>query len=218
MLSINDLKLAQCYAPRLYFDRKEPFFPVRIGVTVLHGAGRSPSFKRDLVAADTVIEYAVYYDYDIQHMYDLEHVWIFIDKDGGILDAEASFHGKYLKSLLKDRSNLCGSRVGLYIQPGKHAFSPIPDLFQLLPNYVSCTQEEAGADGLIYGDFLDGRISTDESTNDRIRNYLQTHRFEPSLIYTEWEYAERTDLFISWEKLCNEIPFRIHRELERLKK
>lgn len=220
MLSISELQFAKRYAPRLYFDEKEPFFPVRFGVTVIHGEGISPSFRRNLVA-DTVIEYAVYYDYDIQHLYDLEHVWIYIGSDGEVIDAEASFHGKYLKALMWDRSNLYGDRISLYIQPGKHAFSPIPDIFRLLPNFASCTQEDAGIDGLIYGDFLNANISIDNRENDQIRRYLQTHCFEPSLIYREWEYIDHNkddkDLFVSWEELCKEIPLRIHKELTHLR-
>ena len=41
-----DLQIIQLYAPYLYFDRNEPFFPVRVGVTVFEQEGVSPSFRR----------------------------------------------------------------------------------------------------------------------------------------------------------------------------
>lgn len=220
MLNDEDRKLAALYAPRLLFDQNEPFFPVRIGVTVLREDGDSPSFRRRLAMSrpevETVLEYAIYYDYDIQHLYDLEHVWVYIGKNGEVADVEVSFHGKYLKGLLRGSANLSGTRAGLYVQPGKHALSPIPEVFELLPEFSSCTQDEAGANGLIYGHFFRGILTSDEETDQRVRRYLQTWRFTPSLSYGEWEYADREDLFVSWNELFAEIPGRIRNELKRL--
>lgn len=220
MLSAEDRKLAAMYAPRLFFDHNEPFFPVRIGITVLRQEGDSPSFRRRVAVnrpgVEAVVEYAIYYDYDIQHLYDLEHVWVYIGRNGEVADVEVSFHGKYLKGLLRGRTNLIGTRAGLYVQPGKHALSPLPEIFELLPGFASCTQEEAGADGLICGDFLNGIVATDDEINHRVHRYLQTCRFTPSLSYRIWEYADREDLFVSWSQLLAEIPERIGKELERL--
>lgn len=220
MLTDTEHKLARDYAPRLLFDLREPFFPVRFGVTILHEGGPSPSFRRQLTVkhpvVNTIIEYAIYYDYDIQHLYDLEHVWVYIGHDGELIDVEASFHGKYLKGVLPDRSNLSGRRATLYVQPGKHALSPLPEVFRLLPGFAACAQEEAGADGLIYGDFLSELLYTDEKMNTRVRRFLQTFRFEPSLCYREWLYADRDELFVSWNELLTEIPARVQRELGRL--
>ncbi|CAH1219238.1 hypothetical protein PAECIP111892_04695 [Paenibacillus auburnensis] len=219
-LSDADRRLAALYAPRLMFDRSEPFFPVRFGVTVLREDGDSSSFRRRLAVdhpkVEAIVEYAIYYDYDIQHLYDLEHVWVYIGRNGEVADVEASFHGKYLKGLLRGSANLSGTRAVLYVQPGKHALSPIPEVFELLPAFASCTQEGAGADGLIFGDFFRGILATDEETDRRVRCYLQTCRFTPSLSYEEWIYAEQEDLFVSWSQLFAEIPGRIRRELDRL--
>lgn len=220
MLSDEDRRLAAKYAPRLFFDQNEPFFPVRFGITVLRQDEGSQSFPRRLAVnrpdVEAVVEYAIYYDYDIQHLYDLEHVWVYIGKNGEVVDAEASFHGKYMKALVCGCSNLSGTRVGLYVQPGKHALSPIPEIFELLPGFTSCTQEEAGADGLIYGHFFRGILATDEETDRRVRRYLQTYRFIPSMSYGSWEYADREDMFVSWNELFAEIPGRIRKELEKL--
>ena len=35
-------------------------------------------------------------------MYDLEHIWVTVSGDGQVMDAEGSFHGKYLKLLLPE--------------------------------------------------------------------------------------------------------------------
>jgi hypothetical protein len=47
-----------------YFDLNEPFFPVRIDVTLFEKEARSPSFPRELKSTDPslhrVIEYAIY--------------------------------------------------------------------------------------------------------------------------------------------------------------
>ncbi|MDF9840809.1 MULTISPECIES: hypothetical protein [unclassified Paenibacillus] len=219
-LSEENRKLAAAYAPQLLFDRSEPFYPVRFGVTVLREDGASPSFRRRLHVRRpevvAVIEYAVYYDYDIQHLYDLEHVWVYIGSNGEVADVEASFHGKYLRGLLRGRTNLGGTRASLYVQPGKHALSPMPEIFELLPGYAACTQEAAGADGLIYGDCFQGLLAADEATDQKVRQYLQTYRFTPSGVYGIWEYAHREDLFVSWNELFAEIPVRVRKELERL--
>ncbi|WP_379157668.1 hypothetical protein [Paenibacillus sp. sgz5001063] len=220
MLSDADRLLAVKYAPCLLFDQNEPFFPVRFGITVLREDGDSPSFRRRLSVqrhdVQAVVEYAIYYDYDIQHLYDLEHVWVYIGRNGEVADVEVSFHGKYLKGLLRGQTNLSGTQAALYVQPGKHALSPLPELFELLPGFVSCTQEEAGADGLIYGHFYSGNLASDEEIDRRVRAYLQTFRFTPTQLYSSWEYADRRELFVSWSQLFAEIPERIRKELERI--
>ncbi|AIQ72119.1 MULTISPECIES: hypothetical protein [Paenibacillus] len=220
MLNDEDRRLAMKYAPRLFFDQNEPFFPVRLGITVMRQEEESPSFRRRLAVkhpdVQFVVEYAIYYDYDIQHLYDLEHVWVYIGRNGEVVDAEASFHGKFLKALLRGGSNLSGTRVDLYVQPGKHALAPFPEVFELLPGFASSTQDGAGAEGLIYGDFFRDILASDEETDRLVHRYLQTCRFTPSLSYSIWEYADREELFVSWIQLFTEIPERIRQELVRL--
>lgn len=216
-----DKEIALKYAPVLYFDRLEPFYPVLVGVTVLRRPGPSPSFRREFRFDDprlhSVIEYAIYWDYDIQHLYELEHVWVYVGMDGEVLDAEASFHGKYLKGLLKNRSNLTGgTHVRLYSQPGKHAFSPLPELFELLPNLRSAASTEAGLDGLSVPEMFKGIYGTDEETNRLVRRYLQTFAFEPSMEFEEYRLPE--EAFVEWPRLYEEIPRRIERELAGIRR
>ena len=136
------------------------------------------------------------------------------------MDAEASFHGRYLKSLLPDRSNLRmeegAERVELYVQPGKHALSPLPELFSLWPGTKTCTQEDAGADGLAFGDFLAGELVSDDATDQKVRLFLQRYRFTPSLRYREWSDADQAELFVTWTELLAEIPKRVRHELDQM--
>ncbi|OXM82547.1 hypothetical protein CF651_30400 [Paenibacillus rigui] len=207
------------YAPVICFDKREPFYPVRVGVSVLQETGPSPSFRRELrfqlPGLERIIEYAIYWDYDMQHLYELEHVWVYVGVNGEVLDAEASFHGKYVKGLLPNRTNVVeGTHVRLYSQPGKHAFSPLPELFELLPHLRSAVQEEAGADGLSVPDMFRGIYATDEHTDRRVRRYLQSCAFEPSMKFEEYRLGE--ELFMEWPQLFEEIPQRIRMELDRL--
>jgi hypothetical protein len=217
-----DIKRLAAYAPRLFFDKKEPFLPVRVGVSVIRRGEQSPSFRRrfeELAAEiDYVIEFAIYWDYDIQHLYELEHVWVYVDRDGEVANAEASFHGKYLKALLPDGSNLSGRTVSLYSQPGKHAFSPLPLLFELLPNARTVTDQGAGADGLTLPEWYRARDSYDDKTNDLVREYQQRyHRFAPSFEFVPYELAGQEGLFIPWKLLYEEIPDRIEAELATIR-
>ncbi|MFH5184156.1 hypothetical protein ACHHV8_16775 [Paenibacillus sp. TAB 01] len=211
--------LAVKYAPVLYFDRREPFYPVRVGITVFTEPGPSPSFRRkikfDVPDISFVIEYAIYWDYDIQHLYELEHVWVYVGRSGEVLDAEASFHGKYLKSLLPQKSNLDGTHVRLYSQPGKHAFSPMKELFELVPNLRTAAGDEAGADGLTVPDMLRGRLSSDAAVNRLVREHLQSLAFEPSMQFEAYRIPE--ELYTIWNQLYEEIPGRIESELAKLR-
>jgi hypothetical protein len=212
VLSDVDLQLARRYAPILSFDENEPFLPVRIGVTVLRSAGASPSFPRSFAfdddRLDAVVEYAIYWDYDITHLYDLEHVWVFVGKDGSVLDCEGSFHGKYLKGMLEDRSNLMGTQVQLLSQPGKHALSPIVDIFKLWPGAARSAQEDAGKDGLIVTAAFRGAFETTPEIDQAVKTYMQQRfRFIPTWRFVPFDLPE--EIFISWEELRHEVPKRI---------
>lgn len=221
MITGEELKLAEQYAPVLMFDRLEPFLPVRVGVTVLHRGDRSPSFRREFewnrTGLSFVIEYAIYWDYDIGHMYDLEHVWVYVGEDGSVMDGEASFHGKYLKSLLKDRSNVDGRRIRLYSQPGKHAFSPDPDLFLLLPDLRLATRERAGEGGLLVPDMLQGMLESGPETDRLVTAFLRSRAFDPTMEYAAFPLTG-SGLLTSCSELLQEIPVRIGQELEKLRR
>jgi len=217
-MGMDKLQLAGEYAPILLCDVREPFFPVRIGVSVFEEPGESPSFRRQVPFRQgrdrCVIEYAIYWDYDIQHLYELEYVWVCVGEDGTVTYCEASCHGKYWRGLRKDRSNLSGKRVKLYCQPGKHAMTPIAELFELIPNFETCTDEDAGDAGLIMTSPFQGMYEMSEQIDALVRAHLQAYRFKPSGTYVPYEAP--AELFVTWEQLREEVPVRIRRIVKEL--
>lgn len=219
MNSVQELELVKKYCPHIYFDKNEPFFPLRIGYTVFERGGKSPSFPREIVFNDEkikyVLEYAIYWDFDSEHLYDLEHVWVYVDTEGKVLDSEGSFHGKYLKALLEDRSNIEeGTHVKLYSQPGKHAFSPLPELFKLIPDLRLATYENIGRDGLLVTRVGEGKYSTSDKINEAVRKYMQDYKFRPSMEFVYYVLPE--DIFVSWEVLYEEIPTFINAKVKHI--
>lgn len=207
------------YAPYIWFDLKEPFYPERVGVTVITEPGDSPSFRRSFPftqkGLQQIIEYAIWWDYEIGHLYELEHVWVYVGSNGEVLDCEASFHGRVLKGLRKDRSNLLdATHVQLYSQPGKHAFSPLPELFELLPDAEAAASALAGNDGLLINELFQDKFSTNEEINGWVRRYLQTYAFSPAFAYKQHPLSPQ--LFTSWEQLKEEIPLRIAARVKQL--
>ena len=72
----------------------EPFLPLVVGYTVFREAAKSPSSKFPIDPEGGIaIEYAIWWDWDIQHLYELEHVWVYLDADENLLKVEASAHG-----------------------------------------------------------------------------------------------------------------------------
>lgn len=201
-----DREKALRYAPRIMFDSREPFMPRYIGVSILDSSGPSPSFRRgiEVPRGGLAIEYAVFWDWDIQHLYDLEHLWVFVGPDGRVVDAEGSFHGMYIRILLPDRSNLEGDRVTAYSQPGKHAFAPLPVIFQLLPGFELATSAGAGLEGALIGRPLEGRVEREPWWDEAARDHLRGCAFEPSLDYLP--YSPAPALIVPWAELDAALP------------
>jgi len=220
--SSNDLEIVIKYSPYIYFDENEPFYPVGVGYSIFRSPGQeSPSFRRkiefDAGVVDFAIEYAIYWDYDIQHLYELEHIWTYIDKNGKLVDGEGSFHGRYFKALLKDKSNIEDeTHLKVYSQPGKHAFIPDPEIFELVPNLRTATYEEAGKSGLLITKILEGRCKTNEEINMMVKEYLSNFKFRPSMRFKK--YVIPDNLFMPWEELYMEIPRRIEDRLEEIRR
>nr|WP_154893755.1 hypothetical protein [Paenibacillus xylanexedens] len=212
------LEKAMSYAPILMFDQNEPFYPDLVGISLLEKPGPSPSFRREILfpveAVQFVIEYAIWWDYEIGHLYEMEHVWIYVGHDGEVVDCEASFHGKVLRGMLKDRVNMVDRHVCLYSQPGKHAFSPLPVVFELLPDLYSAAGIQAGCDGLLVNDLFQNDYETNEFIDARVRKYLQTKAFVPAMQFEEYILGQ--EKFILWDELFEIIPQRIKSRLLEL--
>lgn len=209
--------MALRFRPVLYKDKNEPF-PVRfIGCTVFTEKRRSESFPKWVVdpaaaGAEAIIEYAIFYDYDIQHLYDLEHIWVAVDGDGNLTDCWSSFHGMRLRAAGCPSFRAENGRPVLYSQPGKHAMLPDPVLFELLPDLRAACGENAGG-GLLIPGFLTGAVRTDEDLDDRLRRHIKdNYAFAPSMEFVREELAD--DLLISWPELLRRIPELLEAQLE----
>ena len=226
----DDLQTALDYAPVLHLDEKETI-PVRaVGYTVFRETEKSVSFPGRTVTvprdAAFTVEYAYYFDYDIEHMYDLEHIWVTVGRDGGVLAAEASFHGRYLVLLvpgLHGSVEPAGNRVHAFCQPGKHAFLPAGDLFRLVPRWDVCCLEEAGGPVLIGNPFSAAHSPTGRALfaptaadDARSRRYLRENlAFRPTLRFRETQLKD--GLYMPWAELFALIPGWISAECARLR-
>lgn len=217
---MTDLELARQYLPIIHFDKAETIPLLAMGCTVIRETQRSASFPKRVVEvpenAAFVIEYACFWDYDIQHMYDLEHLWVTVGRNGLPIHAEGSFHGRYLN--LYDPGLPClpptGCRVHAFCQPGKHAFLPDGQLFRLLPRWRECCDLESGGGVLVGGPFGCAYVPTPED-DVRCQRYIREHlAFEPTM---DFSVATPEDLrLMSWDELARWIPERIAAECARL--
>lgn len=218
-ISEEELDLFLKYAPIIKFDEKEPFFPVRIGYTVFQNSGKSPSFPREIKLSqdEIAIEYAIYWDWDIQHLYELEHVWVYI-KNGKITRVEASWHGSY-----KDMkgAKISGTHPILYSQPGKHAFAPSPSWFQPLffkyLIFIAPCKDNAGSGGILIKNMFYGLISKTSEDDKLVENYLRKFAFTPTFNFTK-EFIADKEMYIPWKDLFEEIPKRVKSWIEKLRR
>jgi len=219
--SPHDHELALRYAPLIRFDRREPFLPSAVGYTIFRHDDRSASFPRDIVlceAAALVIEYAIWWDWDIQHLYELEHAWVSIDTDGGIVDLEASWHGGFNE--MRDEKGelpLQDGRPLLYSEPGKHAFAPSPAwlLGRSAKTNASCGIH-AGKMGLHVTPLFAGIIDQRKPLQNRLAHtYLERFQFEPTYDFSRC-FDLREAALVPWRSLFRWIPGRVGACLESL--
>ena len=211
---MDDKQLALKYAPVIHFDVDETIPLKKVGYTIFREEMRSDSFPKRSVKPDgdgLVIEYALFWDYDIQHMYDLEHIWVWVAADGSVTRAEASFHGKYLTLWEPDlpfAQPLTETHVHAYCQPGKHAFLPDEQLFRLIPGWKESCNVASGGEVLVGGPFAGAYEPTTEDDR-RCTAYIREHfAFIPTLVFDEGSCLS-ADLLCTWEALKAWIPGRI---------
>lgn len=220
---MTDLELARRYAPIIHYDAAETI-PLRaIGYTVFRQGARSDSFpKREVIppaGAAFVIEYAYYWDYDIQHMYDLEHIWVAVSPEGTVVDAEGSFHGKYLKLLPQLPCVLLPAEghVHAFCQPGKHAFLPDGQLFRLLPDWYEACTTLAGGPVLVGGPFAGVYQPAEQDNTLSLRYIREQLAFTPTMAFTKAaaDFGVEPAL-MPWPQLREEIPGHVRAECVRL--
>lgn len=212
----QDRALAARYAPIILFDQHEPFLPLAAGYTVFRADAPSPSFPRQVLlhaperpAAQLVIEYAIWWDWDIQHLYELEHVWVAVGADGQVAHAEASWHGGMHPMLHDGALRLEGDHVIVYAEPGKHAFAPDPAWFaQRAGHPRGATDALAGLGGLLVTQLFKGQIARTPLADTLARTYLARRAFTPSMRFAQ-RFAFEPPQLVPWAALRDWVPRRI---------
>ncbi|MBN1284591.1 MAG: glycerophosphodiester phosphodiesterase [Anaerolineae bacterium] len=217
-----DCALAKRHAPRLRFDAREPFLPGAVGYTVFRADGPSPSFPRDIALPEGMacaIEYAVWWDWDIQHLYELEHVWVYLDADGHVWHGEASWHGGY--HVMEDANGalpLEDGRLVIYSEPGKHAFAPSPAwLLERAETTNRSCGRFAGIGGLLVTPLFEDALRAGRTplADQLAHTYLERCAFEPAYAFDKvFDLAEAP--FVPWAALEAWIPQRVNGWLAEL--
>lgn len=214
---LEDLEIAYRYTPVIRLDHREPFLPSRVGVTLFWQREKSPSFPGLVVeipsSGTCAIEYAIWWDWDIQHLYELEHIWVSVASDGKIVAVAGSWHGTYRRFARWEEEN--GHPV-LYSQPGKHAFAADPRDFPRLRTVFACTFGAGNMGLLVKPEFTQDLSPIKSKYIDRlIRGYLRRFAFVPSFRFDQ-EVRFPREALMSWEELRTYIPKRIRAVVSQL--
>jgi hypothetical protein len=217
-MTIQDLAR---HAPIIYLDAREPFPPLRVGYSIITQPQESPSFQRFIEIeppATSVIEYAIWSDWDIGHLYELEHVWVYLDAAHSIVNCEASWHGFYHAMVIDGVLSMEDGHPVVYSQPGKHAFAPAPEFFDEHMR-AECEQKcaaLAGHGGLLITHLYLSRLQKNAADDQLIREYLRRRAFMPS-----WNFTRRCvitpELLVPWPELDAYIPSRVMWWVEQLR-
>lgn len=195
------------------------FAVIGVGHTFYETAKRSASCTRiiDLARyeAEYCIEYAYYYDYDIQHLYDLEHIWVYVDQQGAVCGYEHSFHGKFFHVAAGSaKLELENGRPVFYVQPGKHALMPQAKDFEELVDYREACGETAGVDGMLAPDVIPGMPEHTRWQDRCVERYIrQQYAFVPAGSY---KTRDNRTCLLPWKELCVQIPVRVEREMRNI--
>lgn len=209
-----DQALAQRHAPRILFDASEPFLPLVVGYTVFRQNGASPSFPREIVLpenATCAVEYAIWWDWDIQHLYELEHIWIYLDGDEQVVAADASWHDGY-RAMIDGSGSVPSEagRVTLFSEPGKHAFAPVIDwLLERKATTTAGCSVHSGKMGVLVTPLFEGIIDARRPVNNNVVHaHLERQAFIPSYQFSKvFELSQA--VFVPWAQLFEWIPTRV---------
>ena len=213
-LTEADRDLAMALAPVIRFAANEPFLPSKVGVTVLNEPQQSPSAELEIAfgpGVARVIEYAIWWDWDIQHLYELEHVWLKLDAANRVIAVAASAHGSLFDMWRLDGSlPIEDGRVTLYAEPGKHAFhassASILERRQMLE--AACGPMTSDGHVLINEMFEAPFAGITAADHRAVRRHLQEKAFLPSFTFTQ-SFEVATVEFLSWPALHDYITTRV---------
>ena len=210
-----DLALAERHRPRLMLCETEPYSPLAFGYTIFREKGQSPSSKFQVRPrpGGISIEYAIWYDWDIQHLYDLEHVWVHLDAEGEIVSVEASRHGR--RVVMERENRICeadGGRPVLYAEPGKHAhWASGEEMAECAGRMIAVMCHElAACEGVHTGNaFVEAGLVKPNVRDHRLaRLKLTRDAFEPSFVFAR-SSDEHEVALASWDRLAAWIPQRL---------
>lgn len=213
LLSAEDVALARRVAPVIRFSANEPFLPSHMGVTIVTAPRTSPSCRLDIAfepGVARVIEYAIWWDWDIGHLYELEHVWIKLDADDQVIAVEASAHGKFFAMQGPDGSlPLEDGRVTLYSEPGKHAFHATAEAIVAKRRDLSAAcRELAGRGNILVNHMFENGFSFSAQQHRAVRRHLESRAFTPSFTFSK--QFDTADLeVVNWPGLHAYIAARV---------
>ena len=212
-----DFQLAAAYAPILLATADEPYPPQVYGYSVVRR--QTPSLSSKFLLAPrgaAVIEYAVWYDYDIGHLYDLEHVWVHLDADGTVLLVEASRHGNR-----RDMAGCAfeGKHPILAVETGKHAHWPTVEAMAPAHGFITVACDRlAGEEGVHLGNkFAEtGLYSVTPFEHRLARLKMGADRLRPD--FSKWQsFSTETIRLVPWPSLADWIPRRVRHLVDGLK-
>ena len=210
----REYEMALKHAPVILFDVREPFLPSVIGYTVFRQDGRSPSFPRDITMPPGVvcaIEYAVWWDWEIQHLYELEHIWVYVGADDQVVAVDASWHGGFHVMTGADGNPpLDDGRAVVFSESGKHAFAPVIDwMMERKPTTDNSCGRSSGRMGVHVTPLFEGVIDDRTPLNNNVVHaYLESLRFEPTYDFS-LRFDTRKAVFVPWQALNTWIPKRV---------
>jgi len=211
---ISDADLAARHLPRLMLDAEEPYAPGAIGWTVARAPMASPSSKFALdPAGGTLIEYAIWYDWDIGHLYDLEHVWVRLGADGAVAEVTASFHGQRVPmDAAGGLPRMDGTRPVLFAEPGKHAHWADPGAMALRGGAAirAACGDKAGHEGVHRGNrfYESGGYSVSPLSDRLAKRKMQRDAFCPQFRFTRSSDDVPPEM-MQWPALEASIPGRV---------
>ncbi|SDQ15956.1 HAD-IA family hydrolase [Pseudovibrio sp. Tun.PSC04-5.I4] len=215
-------KLVHDNAPVIRFDDNEPFLPTAAGYTLYQqdGVSVSSAHKIKLKGAAVAIEYAIWWDWDIQHLYELEHIWVYLSEAGDVLRVEGSAHGCAGELHTWDRKTpLEDGRVTLCSEPGKHAFAASSET--LRANFAVttlCCGKNAGKGTILVPDMFAAELGDLKSYDHHVaRKYMESKAFKPAFCFDQ-AFDLRTVDLMPWDELKASVPARLRSVLAQLRK
>ena len=221
-LTDADRALAAAIAPVIRFAANEPFLPSKVGITVLAKPRQSPSAELAITfgpGVTRVIEYAIWWDWDIQHLYELEHVWLKVDATNRIVAVAASAHGKLFDMVRPDGSlPMEDGRVTLYAEPGKHAFHAGPETIAAKRQGLEASCGPMTAEGHVLINAMFEAAFGDITAADHraVRRHLQGRAFLPSFTFDQ-QFDVATLECLSWPELHAYIARRVPQVLAEVR-